>query len=231
MTTANHALQGSWNCQLYLGKSPDNERPRKALALKWIETVLESGGMLDSRVDEASLATWDSPRAIKAVLAMKAAAEKMNAALLRAGRNPVPYALVLDGPHTPGQSSEAPFARRVRRTRLASVAPWVAAHGSGLAVTPVAGEILKPELPEEHLIATPCPFEEPSILYCSNASSRAFKPIPRPLGPLPGRAPTPVEVDFSIDWIAAPGTDERSREFQLVRRKPALTVPPSITMR
>src|SRR6185295_9288102 len=109
MSTANHALQGTWNCQLYLTTRPGNERACRALALKWIEIVHESGGMLDARKDGGSLAMWDSPKAIKAVLAMKAAAEKMNAALVRAARAPVPYALVLDGPYTPGQSSEAPL--------------------------------------------------------------------------------------------------------------------------
>jgi len=224
-----HALQSSWSCQLYLSRSKDNERARNALAFRWIELVLESGGMLDSRQLEASLATWDSPLALRAVREMKAAAEKMNTALLRAGRSPVPYALVLDSSHSPGQSSESPLARRLRRQRLASVAPWVSKQGSGIAVTPDAVELIRAELPQEQWVAIPCPLEEPSILYC--APSLEYRPVPRPTGPLPGRAPTPIEVDATIHWVQAPGTDERSREFQLVRRKPAQTIPPAFTLR
>jgi hypothetical protein len=154
----------------------------------------------------------------------------MNTALIRAARVPVPYALVLDGPFTPGQSSEAPLARRTRKARLASAAPWVAEHSLGLAVTPAAAEILKPELPGEHLVATPTPLAGLALLFCSRASGGDFKPVPRPLGPIPNKAPEPVEVDTTIGWIMSPGAGEKTLEFQLVRRRPAGIIPAADTM-
>lgn len=150
MNTAH--TNGFWSCHLYLLSNAENDRLCQVLSLKWAEIVLDLGGVVDFKTPRLSLATWKarpderrkSPAPLRAALEMKAVIERMNATLVRIGRKPISYSLVLDGVRPAVTEDDASLQLDIRNRKLMGDAVRAAVLAPGLKLSAEATAQLLP---------------------------------------------------------------------------------------